>query len=46
MHVEALQETLQLEENQHQQMDPTIEEHKNDLKSLMFQLNQNKSKEK
>jgi hypothetical protein len=43
---EALQEALQLEENQYQQTDPTIEELKEDLKNLTFQLNQNKGKEK
>jgi hypothetical protein len=43
---EALQEALQLEENQYQKTDPTIEEMKEDLKNLMFQLNQNKSKDK
>ena len=37
--VEALHETLQLEENQYQQMDLTIEELKEDLKNLTFQLN-------
>jgi hypothetical protein len=43
---EALQEALQLEENQYQQTDPTIEELKEDLKNMTFQLNQNKGKEK
>jgi hypothetical protein len=43
---EALQEALQLEENQYQKTDPTIEELKEDLKNLTFQLNQNKGKEK
>jgi hypothetical protein len=43
---EALQATLQLEENQYQKTDPTIEEMKEDLKNLTFQLNQNKGKEK
>jgi hypothetical protein len=43
---EALQAALQLEENQYQQTDPTIEELKEDLKNLTFQLNQNKGKEK
>jgi hypothetical protein len=33
---EALQEALQLEENQYQQMDPAIEELKEDLKNLTF----------
>jgi hypothetical protein len=37
---------LQLEENQYQKTDPTIEEMKEDLKNLTFQLNQNKSKDK
>jgi hypothetical protein len=43
---EALQAALQLEENQYQQIDPVIEELKEDLKNLTFQLNQNKGKEK
>jgi hypothetical protein len=43
---EALQAALQLEENQYQQTDPTIEELKEDLKNLTFQLNQNKNKDK
>jgi hypothetical protein len=43
---EDLQTTLQMEENQYQKTDPTIEELKEDLKNLTFQLNQNKSKEK
>jgi hypothetical protein len=43
---EALQAALQLEENQYQQMDPAIEELKEDLKNLTFQLNQNKNKDK
>jgi hypothetical protein len=43
---EALQAALQLEENQYQKTDPTIEELKEDLKNLTFQLNQNKGKEK
>jgi hypothetical protein len=42
----VLQEALQLEENQYQQMDPTIEEFKEDLKNLTFRFNQNKNKEK
>jgi hypothetical protein len=46
MQAEALQENLQLEENQYQQTDPAIEELKEDLKNLTFQLNQNKSKDK
>jgi hypothetical protein len=46
MQVEALQAALQLEENQYQQMDPAIEELKEDLKNLTFQLNQNKNKDK
>jgi hypothetical protein len=43
---EALQAALQLEENQYQQTDPTIEELKEDLNKLTFQLNQNNSKDK
>jgi hypothetical protein len=43
---EALQASLQLEENQYQKIDPTIEEMKEDLKNLTFQLNQNKGKNK
>jgi hypothetical protein len=43
---EALQASLQLEENQYQKTDPAIEEMKEDLKNLTFQLNQNKSKDK
>jgi hypothetical protein len=46
MQAEALQSALQLEENQYQQMDPTIKEMKEDLKNLMLQLNQNKNKGK
>jgi hypothetical protein len=42
----ALQEALQLEENQYQQTDPKIEELKEDLKNLTVQLNRNKGKEK
>jgi hypothetical protein len=37
--VEDLQEALQLEENQYQKTDTTIEELKEDLKNLTFQLN-------
>jgi hypothetical protein len=33
---EAMQATLQLEENQYQQMDPTITKLKEDLKNLTF----------
>jgi hypothetical protein len=43
---EALQEALQLEENQYYKTDLAIEELKEDLKNLMFHLNQNKSKDK
>ena len=43
---EALQTSLQLEENQYLTTDPTIEELKEDLKNLTFQLNQNKGKDK
>jgi hypothetical protein len=43
---EALQETLQLEENQYKHTDPAVEELREDLKNLTFQLNQNKGKEK
>ena len=45
-HAEALQTTLQLEENQYQKTDPTTNEMKEDMKNLTFQLNQNKGKEK
>jgi hypothetical protein len=41
-----LQVALQLEENQYQQTDPAIEELKEDLKNLTFQLNKNKNKDK
>ena len=37
---------MQLEEKQYQKTDPAIEELKEDLKNITFQLNQNKSKEK
>jgi hypothetical protein len=43
---EALQAALQLEENQYHKTDPSIEELKEDLKNLTFQLNQNKGKDK
>jgi hypothetical protein len=43
---EVVQAALQLEENQYQKTYPTIEELKEDLKNLTFQLNQNKGKEK
>jgi len=46
MQAEALQASLQLEENQYQQTDLVIEELKEDLKNLTFQLNQNKNKDK
>jgi hypothetical protein len=46
MQVEALQEALQLEENQYQQTNPTIEEIKEYLNNITFQLNQNKCKGK
>ena len=36
---EALHDALQLEENQYQKIDPTIEEIKEDMKNLTFQLN-------
>jgi hypothetical protein len=42
----AMQAALQLEENRYQQMDLAIEELKEDLKNLTFQLNQNKNKDK
>jgi hypothetical protein len=42
---EALQEALQLEENQYQKIDPTIEDLKEDLNNLTFQLKQNKENE-
>jgi hypothetical protein len=35
-----------LEENQYQKIDPSIEELKEDLKKLTFQLNQNNNKDK
>jgi hypothetical protein len=35
----ALQETLQLEENQYQKTNPAIEEMKEDMKNLKFNLN-------
>jgi hypothetical protein len=43
---EAMQEALQLEENQYQKTDLAIEELKEDLKNITFQLNQSKRKEK
>jgi hypothetical protein len=43
---EALQAALQMEENQYHKTDPAIEELKEDLKNLTFQLNQNKGKDK
>jgi hypothetical protein len=43
---EALQATLQLEENQYKHTDPVVEEMREDLKNLTFQLNQNKGNEK
>jgi hypothetical protein len=43
---EALQESLQLEENQYKHTDPTIEELREDLNNMTFKLNQNKGKEK
>jgi hypothetical protein len=44
--VEALQPSLQPKENQYQKTYPSIEELKEDLKNLTFQVNQNKGKEK
>jgi hypothetical protein len=44
--VEALQASLQLEENQYQKKYLAIEELMEDLKNLTFELNQNKGKEK
>jgi hypothetical protein len=44
--VEDIQTTLQLEENQYQKTNLAIEELKEDMKNLTFQLNQNKGKEK
>jgi hypothetical protein len=43
---EALQEAMQLEENQYKQTNPTIEALKEDLNNLTEQLNKNKSMEK
>jgi hypothetical protein len=43
---EALQEALQLEENQYKHTDPVVEEMREDLKNLTFQLNQNKERKK
>jgi hypothetical protein len=43
---EAMQETIQLEENQYKHTNPAVEELKQDLENLTFQLNQNKGKEK
>jgi hypothetical protein len=43
---EALQKALQLEENQYKHTDPAVEEMREDMKNLTFQLNQNKGKEK
>ena len=44
--VEAMKVALQLEENQYKKTYPKIEEIKEDMKNLTFQLNQNKGKEK
>jgi succinate dehydrogenase/fumarate reductase-like Fe-S protein len=41
-----LHASLQVEENQYQKIDPTIEEVKEHMKKLTFQLSQNKGKEK
>jgi hypothetical protein len=46
MQPKALPAALQLEENHYQQTDPTIEELKEDLMNLTFQLNRNKNTEK
>jgi hypothetical protein len=46
MQAASLKETLQLEENQYQQANPAIKELKEDMKNLMFQLNQNNNKDK
>jgi hypothetical protein len=43
---EALQEALQMEDNQYHKTDPSIEELKEDMKNITFQLNQNKGKDK
>jgi hypothetical protein len=43
---EALQQPYNWKRTKYQQTDPTIEELKEDLKNLTFQLNQNKGKEK
>jgi hypothetical protein len=42
----ALHEALQLEENQYKHTNPTMEELRQDLKNLTFQLNHYKGKEK
>jgi hypothetical protein len=42
----ALQASLQLEENRYKHTYPTVEELREDLNNLAFQLNQNKGKEK
>jgi hypothetical protein len=44
--VEELQETLHLEENQYKHTYPIVEEMRQDMKNLTFQLNHNKGKEK
>jgi hypothetical protein len=41
-----LKETLKLEENKYKHTDPTVEEMREDLKNLTFQLNQNEGKKK
>jgi len=43
---EVLQAALQLEENQYHKIDPSIEELKEDMKNITFQLNYNKGKDK
>jgi hypothetical protein len=42
---ESLQASLQMEENQYHKTYPAIVELKEDLKNLIFQLNQNRGKE-
>jgi hypothetical protein len=43
---EALQESLQLEENKYKHTYPSVEELRTDLNNMTFQLNHNKGKEK
>jgi len=41
-HADALKVALHLEDNQYKHLDPTVEELREDLNYLEFQLNQNK----